>query len=270
MKTNYNGFGTEMIENRPTMNQLDLDEMTRDERKNYLHICDEVARTAFAYVASNNPDNFPAFRSALHELFTFVGTDTRILSLDAYSVRFIPAVVLLKVKKSDEYKKAEKTLRMFKKAIGWACEVSEADPENPESVLFPKVATFDGLEQFYFNAGIQDYYNLIVPFFKSAMTEKHDLRLSTLLEEKARLEKVLEGLAAQPWHYYKDFKDPMMATNGKKKLNHVPASIRKNIEDTMADMLSARELMTADQLDKEEAQIKGGRKQAKQAKAETK
>lgn len=268
MKTSYNEFGIEMVENRPTMNQLDLDEMTREERKSYMHICDEVARTAFAYVASNNPDNFPAFRSALHGLFTFVGTDTRILSLDAYSVRFIPAVVPLKVNKSNDYKRAEKALRTFKRAIGWACAVSEADPESPESIIFPKAADLVGLETHYFTSEVQDYYNALVPFFKAS--DGHGLQLSTLLEEKARLEKVVEDLAAQPWHYYKDFKDPMLSSNGKKKLNHVPDSIRKNIEDVMADMLSARELMTADQLDKEEAQIKGGRKQAKQAKAETK
>jgi hypothetical protein len=38
----------------------------------------------------------------------------------------------------------------------------------------------------------------------------------------------------------------------------------------MADILTARTLMTVDQLEKEEAQIKGGKKQQKKSKEEAK
>lgn len=267
MKINYNDFGSEMIENRATMNQLDLDTMTKEERKNYISICDNIARTAFDYIANGNPDNFPAFRTALHSLFAFVGTDTRILSLDAYSVRFIPAVVPYKVKKSKEYKTADKNARIFKKSIAWACEVSNVNEEDSTAVLFPNATDSVTMEQHYFNADVQDYYNAVVKFFTTAINSNAQLTLATLQEELARLESIREALANQKWHYYKDFKNPMESSTGK-ALKHAPESIRKNIEDTMADLLSQRELMTVAQLEKEEAQIKGGKKQAKQAKAE--
>ena len=82
-KTTYNTIGAEMIENRLTKSTLDLDMLTSYERKSYISICDEIADSAYALVSNNNHDGFPAFRSALHKLFTFVETETRILSLDA-------------------------------------------------------------------------------------------------------------------------------------------------------------------------------------------
>lgn len=266
-KINYNDFGAEMVDNRPILaNQLDSEEMTRNEWKKYLSICDKVATTAYAYMAEPEKDGFPAFRSAMHELYAFVGADTRILAIDGYSVRFIPAVVPYKVVKSKAYKDAEKDVRVFKRAIEWACIVSEVSPENPEAVLFPKATNTDELSARYFHKDTQDYYNLCVKFFKSAMASNHDLQVKELSAELARLESVRDELGQQKWNCYKDFKDPMLSANGKTKLKHVPASIRKNIEDTMADILTARSLMTTAQLDKEEAQIKGGKKQEKHAK----
>ena len=267
MKINYNDFGSEMIENRANMNQLDLDTMTKEERKNYISICDNIARTAFDYISTSNADNFPAFRSALHALFAFVGTDTRILSLDAYSVRFIPAVVPYKFVKSKEYKIADKNVRTFKKSIAWACEVSNVKEEDGTSILFPNATDSVTMEQRYYNADVQDHYNACVKFFTIAINSNEQLHLATLQEELARLESIRESIANQKWQFYKDFKNPMVSSTGK-ALKHAPESIRKNIEDTMADLLSQRELMTVAQLEKEEAQIKGGKKQAKQAKAE--
>ena len=267
MNNNYNEFGIEMVENRPTMAQLDLDTMTRAERTQYLTICDEVARTAYNYLASNNPDNFPAFRNAIHALLTFVGSETRFLSIDSYTVRFLPAVVPYKVRKSDEYKKAEKALRIFRKAMAWACAVSEADPENPDSVIFPKAADLVGLETYYFTSEVQDYYNALVPFFKASVAENHDLQLSTLRKEETRLQAIVDNLGAQPWQCWKDFENPIRhGKDGKAK--HIADKLRKNLEDTVADLLTARELMTEAQIAKEDAQIKGGKKQVKKAKAE--
>ena len=73
-KTTYNTIGAEMIENRLTKSTLDLDLLTSYERKSYISICDVIADSAYALMSSNNHDDFPAFRSALHKLFTFVET----------------------------------------------------------------------------------------------------------------------------------------------------------------------------------------------------
>lgn len=260
-KTTYNSFGTEMIENRLTQSMLDLDMLTTMERKNYISICDEIATTAFALMSSNNQDNFPAFRSALHKLFTFVETETRILSLDAYSLRFIPAVVPYKAVKSKEYRDAEKAIRVFKNAIEWACEVSDVDPSNAEGELFPNAKDTAQLQANYYSADVQDNYNAIVGLFAA----NNALKVSDLNAHLKTLEDARDELGKKPGNFYKDFKDPMKSSTGK-RLPHAPQSVRKGIEDAMADLLSQREIMTSEQLDKEEAQIVGGKKQAKKAK----
>lgn len=261
MATNikFNDFGSMMAENRPTMLQLDSEEMTRNEWKKYLKITDEIARTAYAYMAQGNGENFPAFRSAIHALYEFVGSDTRILAIDGYSVRFTSAVVPFKVVKSKDYKTAEKAIRNFKRAMEWACIVSNANSENPNARIFPDASTTAELEANYFHAETQDYYNAVVALFKKAVEEGRTFQVSDLNARLEALEAVRTDLAAQPWNCYKDFKNPMLSVGGK-ELKHAPASIRKNIEDTLADILTQRALMTEDQLEKEEAQIKGGKK----------
>ena len=265
MTNQYNDFGAMMLENRPTASQMDKEEFSTREWNYYLSICDKIATTAYAYLANGTTDRFPAFRSALHELFTFVGTDTRILSLDAYSIRFLPAVVPYTTVKSKAYKDAEKAVRAFKRAMSWAISVSDADPENPASVIFPKAADVQELEGHYFDADVQDFYNLCVPIFKRCMAQNVDMMVGDLDNELVYLQSIVDNLAAQPWQCYKDFKDPMKSSTGK-ILRHAPASIRKAIEDAMADLLTARDLMTPEQLAVEAAQIKGGRKAAKAAK----
>jgi hypothetical protein len=205
----------------------------------------------------------------MHSLFAFVGADTRILAIDGYSVRFIPAVVPYKVVKSKEFKQAEKDIRTFKQAFEWACEVSQANPESADAILFPGANTSETLSKTYYNTDVQDMYNYCAKFVMGALAENRYLTVQDMLNEQARLTAIKDNLASQKWHYYKDFKNPMVSTGGK-VLKHIPASIRKNIEDTMADILTARTLMTVDQLEKEEAQIKGGKKQQKKSKEEAK
>lgn len=263
-KTTYNEFGSDMIDNRATMNQLDSEEMTRNEWRKYLSICDEVARAAFAYIAKPENDNFAEFRSALHALYGFVGADTKIVSIDGYVVRFIPAVVPYKVVKSKEYKNAEKAIRKFKNAIAWACMVSDANREDPDAKLFPEAASMEDMVEKYFDADDQEHYNLCVPFVKAALEAKNALELKVLTAELERLEAFKDDLGKKPWQCYKDFKDPMTSAGGK-AVKHIPASLRKNIEDAMADVLISRNLMTIEQLEKEEAQIVGGKKQQRNA-----
>ena len=260
-KTTYNTFGTEMIENRLTKSTLDLDLFTSYERKAYISICDEIADTAYTLMASNNNEHFPAFRSALHKLFSFVEAETRILSLDAYSLRFIPAVVPYKTFKSKAYKDAEKAIRVFKNAIAWACEVSNADVDNDESALFPNAHDGATFQTEYYSADVQDSYNAIVGLFVA----NNALTVADLKAHLSTLEEARNNLAAIPGNFYNDFKDPMKSSTGK-RLAHAPESVRKGIEDAMADLLAQRELMTIAQLDKEEAQIKGGKKAAKASK----
>ena len=264
-KTTYNTIGAEMIENRLTKSTLDLDLLTSYERKSYISICDEIADSAYALMSSNNHDDFPAFRSALHKLFTFVETETRILSLDAYSLRFIPAVVPYKTFKSKAYKDAEKAIRVFKNAMEWACEVSNVDMTNDESELFPKAKNSAQFQTEYYSADVQDSYNAIVGMFVT----NNALKVSDLKAHLQTLEDARDNLAKVPGNFYNDFKDPMKSSTGK-RLSHAPESVRKGIEDAMADLLTQRELMTSAQLDKEEAQIIGGKKQAKQAKSANK
>lgn len=255
---NFNEFGATFIENRPTMDCLDMDTLTRAERKQYRSIIDEVASTAYDYMADPSVDGFPAFRNAMHRLYAFVGADTRILAIDGYSVRFIPAVVPYKVVKSKQFKDAEKAIRLFKKTMEWACTTSNADTENPDAILFDGITDTRDMSKF-FTAEYQDEYNAVLPLCRIAMQSGKTLTVSALNAHLKTLTDARDTLASQKWHYYKDWKNPMQSTSGK-KLTHAPESIRKNIEDTMADILSARTLMTTAQLEKEHKQIKGGRK----------
>lgn len=259
---NFNDFGSSMIENRPTMVQLDAEEMTRNEWKKYLRICDEVASTAYDYMANPAEDNFPAFRTAMHALYAFVGADTRILAIDGYSVRFIPAVVPYKVVKSEQYKTAEKNIRLWKKGVEWVLEVSGVNPENPEDIIFDGYTSAADLTSRFFTAEHQDEWNQIIPLWKKYREEGNPMRVRDLDLILAAKVEVRDDLGKEKWHCYKDFKNPMESSTHK-KLTHIPASIRKNIEDTMADILSARTLMTTAQLEKEHKQIKGGRKSGK-------
>lgn len=256
--TKYNDFGGMVIENRPTMTGLDFESsaMTRKEWINYLSICDQLATTCYNYLADGTSDRFPAFRTALHSLFSFMGMDTRILALDAYTVRFIPAIVAYKVVKSQAYKDAEKAVRGIKKAMEWAISVSEVSADQPDAVLFPKAENGENFASNYFDKDEQDNYNTCVKLWNA--NGKH-LTVADMTAEQTRLEGVVEDLGAEKWNCYKDYKNPMLSSTGK-MLKHCPASIRKNIEDALADLLTARNLMTIDQLDKEEKQIKGGRK----------
>lgn len=257
--TNYNEFGAMFIENRPTMTQLDAEEMSRKEWAKYLRICDDVASTAYDYMANPTEDGFPAFRNAVHALYAFVGADTRILSIDGYSVRFIPAVAPYKVVKSAQYKIAEKNIRLWKKAMEWAISVSKVDSENADAILFPNATDVHDFSAKYYNSEYQDEYNAMVVAWKPYHDDGEPMRVHHLTAILTAKEQVRDDLAKEPWHLYKDFKNPMQSTGGK-KLTHIPASIRKNIEDTMADILSARTMMTTAQLEKEHKQIKAGRK----------
>lgn len=257
-KNTFNEFGTMMVENRPTMAQLDSEEMTRNEWRQYLHICDNIAISAFNYI-SGHGDKFADYRTSLHALFTFVEVDTRILALDAYSMRFIPALVPYKVVKSTAYKQAEKAVRTFKKSIAWACDKSGADVDKPTDVLFGNVKNMAEFADKYFSADHQNEYNAIALLLKRCLEADNTLTVADLTTHLNTLESHVDTLAAQPWQCYKDYKNPMISSTGK-LLNHLPASLRKNLEDVMADMLEQRALMSLELREKEEKQIKGGRK----------
>lgn len=257
--TNYNDFGATMLENRPTMEQFESEEMSRNEWKKYLRICDELAESAYNYMGKGNTDGFADFRNAVHALFTFVGMDTRILAIDGYTVRFIPAVVPYKVMKSTKYKDTEKSIRNFKKAKDWACEVSNADSENPDDVLFANADSVQTLVEKYFTAEHQNDYNLCVGLFKVALAEERNLTVADLNTELSRLESIRDELKKEDWQLYKDWKDPFLSSNGKTRLKHVPASIRKNIENCVADIITSRTFLSVAQLEKEHDQIKNGR-----------
>jgi len=263
--TNYNEYGEMMIDNRSIMEQLDKEEFTKAEWATYLSICDDIASTTYKYLSPTESGTFAEFRSALHRLFTFVGCDTRILSLDAYCAQFF-RVIPYKVIKSKKYRDAEKEERTFKKAIEWACYVSGADINNPESVLFPKAVDSATMQTEYFSADTQDYYNAIIKFFVASVDQNHtNLQLNVLNAELERLKEVKKAIGKEAWQCYKDYKNPMTNTRGK-DLKHAPDSTRKDIEDAMADLLGARNSMTDEQLEKEDAQIQGGRKQDKKIK----
>lgn len=255
--TKYNDFGKMVIDNRFVMNSIDADDVGSSKQwAEYLSICDGMAVTCYRYLADTTGDNFPAFRSAIHRLFTYAGMDTRIMAIDAYTVRFIPAIVAYKTVKSQAYKDAEKAVRQAVRASEWICDVSGVNAENPDAVLFPKVSDTVTVSDAYYNQDAEAEYNFCVKLWNA---NGKSLTVADMNTEVARLEKVRDDLAAIPGNFYKDFKDPMKSSNGK-ALKHAPMSVRKGIEDTLADLLTARNYMTEDQLNKEEAQIKGGRK----------
>lgn len=262
-KTNYNDFGAMMVENRPMAKiMLDSEEMTRNEWKRYLGICDNIAKGAYAYMAKNTEESFSDFRGAIHALYEFIGYDTRILAIDGYSVRFIPAVIPVKITKSKEYKDAEKVVRKFKRALSWACDISNVSQESKGARLFPLASNVQELESNYYNSDTQDYYNAMVALFKSTVEAGQTFTVSVALSRLEALQASLDEIGAQPWQCYKDFQDPMKSSTGK-EAKHIRPELRKNIEDAMADILTQRALMSEAQLDKEEAQIKGGRKLSK-------
>lgn len=272
MATNnkYNDFGKMMIENRPTMEQFNPDmvtegDMTKTEWKNYLAVCDDVASTAYDYMANpSNPNGWSDFRNAMHKLYAFVGCDTRILAIDGYSVRFIPACVPFKVVKSERYKNAEKAIRAAKKGMAWAVEITNTNPENPDAIIFPASASASDLSAKYYTADTQNEWNAVIPVWRKCHDNGEDLTVGKLTANINSLSETLTELGKEDWQCYRDFKNPMQSTSGK-KLTHLPASIRKAIEDTMADILTARAMMTTAQLEKEHAQINGGRRASKKS-----
>lgn len=259
----YNEFAEMMFDNHQTMAQLDAEEMTRNEWKNYLKISDAIATTAWAYIDGGE---FEPFRSSVHALFSFLEYETKFLAIDSYTIRFIPKVIPYKVIRSKEYKEAEKAARTFKHAIEWACIESGLDEATPESVVFPKVTSMADYESLHFHKDTQDYYNAIVPIVKQSLQDGHDIQVKHLNTRLEALEAIKEELAKQKGNYYKDLKNPMKSAQGK-DLKHAPMSIRKGIEDTVVDIIQARDLMTPEQIAKEEAQIKGGKKEIKRIQA---
>lgn len=97
---------------------------------------------------------------------------------------------------------------------------------------------------------------------ESAETPDAEL-ISKLTEEKKSAEELVDKLKLEPNNVWYN-KVPMLDKSRK----HASAKCRKLIEDTMADILAERELMTAEELQKEALQLKAERKARKQAKAE--
>ena len=255
-KTTFNAIASITIENRDFSYALTKDDMSKNEWDKYLSICNKVAKTCYKYLSGKG--TFEDYRGAIHSLFVFMGMDTRILALDSYVVsmnRTVPYVW----QKSDAYKTACSNITKFKRAKNWAIEVSEVDEEQEDAILFPKAESVEGMVANYFDKETQDHYNLCIGLFKSALANGQKLTVKDVKDELARLEEVKDELARTPKQYYKDYKDPMK-TGKDKVLKNVPSEIRKNIEDALADILSGRMTLTNDQLEKEEKQIKGGRK----------
>ena len=84
--------------------------------------------------------------------------------------------------------------------------------------------------------------------------------------ELERLKNIKDAIGKEAWMYYKDYKNPMKNSKGN-DVKYASDEVRKAIEDAMGDLLGARNNMTDAQLEKEDAQIQGGRKQEKARKA---
>lgn len=259
MTINYNEYAATMLENRPFMAQLDADEMSKKDWKKYLDIIDNVARTAYNHTQKGD---FAPFRSAVHALYTFLEMDTKILGIDSYTTIFLVGAVPYNTKRSKAYKAAEKAISTFKKAMKWAREQSKVEDPAPNSVIFPNATTLEEYEAHYFDKNDddnQDYYNAMLPKVKAALAINEPLHWSALEEHLESLEEAKSELAKLPKNYWKDYQNPLKNKEGTKDLKHVPASIRKNIENTVADVITIRSLMTEDQIEKEQAQIQAGK-----------
>lgn len=255
-KTNFNAIAGITIENRDFSFSLTKDDMSKNEWASYQTICDKVAKSAYKYLTGKG--SFEDYRAAIHGLFTFMGMDTRILALDHYVVamnRAIPYTVI----KSDTFKDACAAITKFRKAKNWAIEVSEANEDDDSAILFPKAAKAADMVTHYFNEEDQKEYNAIIALVKAALDAGRKLTVKDVKDELDRLQEVKDTLTKTAKQYYKDYKDPLK-TGKDKVLKHVTADTRKNIEDALADILTNRMAYTAEQLEKEEKQIKGGRK----------
>lgn len=263
MNMQYNEFASQMMENRPVMAQLEADEMSKKDWKKYLEICDGIATTAYKHTQTGN---FAPFRSAVHALLTFLEMDTKLLGIDSYTTMFLPSVVPYVTIRSDAYKKAVKNITTFKKAMKWACEVSKVEDPNEDTTLFSDCTTREDYETLHFpkdNQEQQDYYNALVGIVKNTLADHEPVKYGALQTHLAALEAIRDKLAEEPKNYYKDYKNPMKSTSGK-PLKHAPASIRKGIENTIADIINIRSMMSPEQEEKEQAQIQAGKEVTKE------
>lgn len=253
----YNDFAQLCIDNRDFSFSLSLEngDMTRKEWDKYRDICDNVAKSGYKFLSGKG--TFEDYRAAIHALFSFMGIQTRILALDGNVLQFNRAIPYIWVK-SKEYKDADSAVRKFKRAMKWACEKSGVEEDNDSGVLFPKADSVKGMEEHYFTAEEQDNYNLCIGLFKAALAEDRDLTVKDMAVHLDGLEETRLNLKKTPKQFYKDYKNPLKSGTGK-DLRHVSVDVRKCIEDALADMLTNRMTMTQAMVDKENAQIKGGR-----------
>lgn len=258
MTINYNEFAQLCIDNRDFSFSLTNEDMTRKEWDKYRDICDNVAKSGYKFLSGKG--TFEDYRAAIHALFSFMGIETRILALDGNVMQFNRCIPYIWVK-SKEYKEADSAVRKFKRAMKWALEVSGVEEEQDSAAMFPKADSVKGMEEHYFTAEDQDNYNACIALFKTALGEDRDLTVKDMKLHLDGLEEKKTALVKTPRQYFKDYKNPLKSGTGK-DLRHVSIEVRKCIEDALADMLTNRMTMTQAMVDKENAQIKGGRKVA--------
>lgn len=258
MTIKYNDFAAICMENREFSFSLTQDDMSRKEWDKYRDVCDNVAKSGYKFLSGKG--TFENYRAAIHALFSFMGMETRILALDGNVMAFNRCVPYAWMK-SKEYKAADSAVRKFKKAMKWAFEVSGVEEEQDSAIMFPKADSIKGMEEHYFSAEKQDSYNACIALFKKSLEDDCDLTVKDMVLHLDGLEEAKSALAKTPKQFYKDYKNPLKSGTGK-DLRHVSVDTRKSIEDALADIIANRMTMTQSMVDKENAQIKGGRKVA--------
>lgn len=118
MNTNINAITPQELaeiiaDNRWTKTQLDMDDMGKTLWKQYLQLCDNVAKESWNSLNKKADENVLA--TSLTLLFSFFGCDAK--AVPAVQKRFLLACVAIRNKKSDEMKKANKALKDARAAL---------------------------------------------------------------------------------------------------------------------------------------------------------
>lgn len=234
--TGINEYAETIIENRwMSTAQLSADDMGPTTWKQYRNLCDRIAIASWRSLHKNTDSN--AIGLELTALLAFFGSDAK--ATTSMQKRILLACVSVKKQYSPELKAARKALNEAKKAL------ESFDPNAPlvaqEHVSIPVAALA-------FASGMNADKAM-----ETATTTSPTLEGLKNAVDNAQAK--VDELRAMPKHEWYD-KVPMLDASK----NHASTKCRKLIEDTIADILTERSLMTIEELQVEAAELKAARK----------
>lgn len=260
---NNNTFASIIIDNRFIANaQLNADDLgTLSAWEEYRKVCDVLAISAWNSLHSK--DNGQIMGAALAGLFDFFGVDAK--ATVPMQKRFTLACVQVKREQSVAMKKARKALAEAKKTqqkgtIISVKEWSETDLLNKISwTNMLKGATDNRLSE----EELADLKAKVEALDAKYEPKEVEVAPEILQDAVDKAQAEVDRLASEPMNVWYN-KVPMLTSDRK----HASPKCRKLIEDTIADIIAERELMTAEELQAEALTLKAERKARQQMKAQ--